>query len=160
MLFHTAGMRLFFLMLMIVVCDGDAFDDAMVSTTVLQHKHCCNKLSFVMTQESVFIISDPHHRNISRHAVMNLMLQQDIIPSQLRLLSDVGLLRMAQLAAVGGVSRWKRENGTRFFLNKDGVLLHAYSPGAVESDVMLCIICVLLTFIAMMSAKIKHADVF
>jgi hypothetical protein len=31
MLFHTAGMRLFFLMLMIVVCDGDAFDDAMVS---------------------------------------------------------------------------------------------------------------------------------
>jgi hypothetical protein len=38
MLFHTAGMRLFFLMLMIVVCDGDAFDDAMVSTTVLQHK--------------------------------------------------------------------------------------------------------------------------
>jgi hypothetical protein len=30
-LFHTAEMRLFFLMLMIVACDGDAFDDALVS---------------------------------------------------------------------------------------------------------------------------------
>jgi hypothetical protein len=108
-------------------------------------------------QESVFIISDPSHRNVSRHAVLNLMIQQDIVPSQLRLLNDVGLLRLAQLAAVGGVSRWKRENGTRIVLNNDGAMTHAYSPGAVESDVMLCIICVLLTFIAM---NIKRADVF
>ena len=108
-------------------------------------------------QESVFIMSDPSHRNVSRHAVLNLMIQQDIVPSQLRLLNDVGLLRLAQLAAVGGVSRWKRENGTRIVLNNDGAMTHAYSPGAVESDVMLCIICVLLTFIAM---NIKRADVF
>ena len=85
------------------------------------------------------------------------MIQQDIVPSQLRLLSDAGLLRLAQLAAVGGVSRWKRENGTRIVLNNDGAMTHVYSPGAVESDVMLCIICVLLTFIAM---NIKRADVF
>jgi hypothetical protein len=90
-------------------------------------------------------------RNASRHAVLNLMLRQDIppSPSQLRLLSDDALLRLAQLAAVGGVSRWKRENGTKILLDGDGVMMHAYSPGAVESDVMLCIICVLLTFIAM-----------
>ena len=90
------------------------------------------------------------------------MIQQDIVPSQLRLLSDTGLLRLAQLAAVGGVSRWKRENGTRIVLNNDGAMTHAYSPGAVESDVMLCIICVLLTFIqvAINAMNIKRADVF
>ena len=77
------------------------------------------------------------------------------MPSQLRELSDVALMRMAQLAAVGGVSRWKRggENGTQIVLNDDGAMLHVYSPGAVESDVMLCIICVLLTFIVMMKNK-------
>ncbi len=129
---------LFFILVLAPPCHGDAFDEAM---------------------ESVFILSDQTHRNVSRHAVLNLMLQQDIIPSQLRTLSDASLLRLAQLAAVGGVSRWKRggENGSRIFLNNDGAMLHAYSPGTVESDVMLCIICVLLTFIAM---NIKHADVF
>ena len=129
---------LFFILVLAPPCHGDDFDEAM---------------------ESVFIISDQTHRNVSRHAVLNLMMQQDIVPSQLRTLSDAGLLRLAQMAAVGGVSRWKRggKNGTKIFLSNDGAMLHAYSPGAVESDVMLCIICVLLTFIAM---NIKHADVF
>jgi hypothetical protein len=91
--------------------------------------------------DSVFFITSPRHRNVSKTAILSLMKLQNIATP-----SDYDACRVAQLAAVGGASRWKR-NGTRLVLDEGGALTHDYSPGAVESDVMLCIVCVLLTFI-------------
>ncbi len=97
----------------------------------------------------------------SRRALSNLMRRQ-AIPSaapDLRALPDAELVRMAQLAAVGGASRWKREENL-IVLAKDGQMMHPYSPGAVESDVMLCVICALLTVIAINHVVSKSPDSF
>lgn len=99
--------------------------------------------------DSVFLITSPAHRNASRVAIQALMRDQNLTG-----LCDNN--RVVQLAAVGGVSRWKR-NGSLFLLNGDGDLIHEYSPGAVESDVLMCIICALLTFIV---AKSKADGAF
>ena len=87
----------------------------------------------------------------SRRALSNLMRRQSISLDlqQLHALSDVELFRLALLAAVGGASRWKRDEASNLILlTKDGQMMHPHSPGAVESDVMLCVICALLTVIA------------
>jgi hypothetical protein len=96
----------------------------------------------------------------SRRALSNLMLRQSIpfTAAELRALTDTELLRIAQLAAVGGASRWKR-NDNLILLGKDGQMAHPYSPGAVESDVMLCVICALLTVIAINHVVSKPSDV-
>lgn len=87
----------------------------------------------------------------SRRELSNLMRRQSVSQrlTELRALSDTDLFRMAQLAAVGGASRWKRDDASNLILlTKDGQMIHPYSPGAVESDVMMCVICALLTVIA------------
>ena len=63
--------------------------------------------------------------------------------------SDAQLLRIALLAGVGCVSRWRRTPEGRLLLDEGGSLLHPYSPSAVESDVMLCIVCTLLAVVVM-----------
>ena len=76
----------------------------------------------------------------------------------LRALSDTDLFRLAQLAAVGGSSRWKRDDASNLILlTKEGQMTHPYSPGAVESDVMLCVICALLTVIAIHHVVLQPA---
>jgi hypothetical protein len=87
----------------------------------------------------------------ARRALSNMMRRQSIPQeiSDLRSLSDADLFRLAQLASIGGVSRWKRNTSNDLILLTDnGQMIHPYSPGAVESDVMLCVICALLTVIA------------
>ena len=86
------------------------------------------------------------------NSIRDLMKRQEIplATAELRMLNDVQLHKLAILASVAGISRWTRDkdNVTKFLIAENGHLLHPYSPGAVESDVMLCIICVLLTVIA------------
>lgn len=87
----------------------------------------------------------------SQRRVEGLMRRQGIPQdaAELRTLPDAQLLRLAQLAAVAGVSRWKRDDATNAILLTDGgEMMHPFSPGAVESDVMVCVICALLTVIA------------
>jgi len=85
-------------------------------------------------------------------SIRDLMTRQQIPHSlhELKMLNDVQLYKMAILASVARISRWTRDknNVAQFLITENGRLLHPYSPGAVESDVMLCIICVLLTVIA------------
>jgi hypothetical protein len=87
-----------------------------------------------------------------RRSIQDLMTRQHIPQkiADLRNLDDVALFQLAMLASVAGISRWGRDpyNTTLLKITDDGRLIHPYSPGAVESDVMLCIICALLTVIA------------
>ena len=122
---------------------------------------------FGAAMETVFALSSGtgpvSEHAASRRALSNLMLRQSIpsAAAELRALTDTELLRMAQLAAVGGASRWKRDEGNNLILlGKDGQMAHPYSPGAVESDVMLCVICALLTVIAINHVVSKPSDSF
>ena len=84
-------------------------------------------------------------------SVKDLMVRQGIpiVLAELRNLSDAELYSLAFLAAVGGISRWNRAEGSNLILlTEDGILTHPNSPGAVENDLMLCIVCALLTVIA------------
>lgn len=86
-------------------------------------------------------------------SVADLMIRQNIPlqPDALRGLNDSALLRLAMMASVAGISAWKRDvaTNTLFQLTEQGRLVHPYTPNAVETDVMLCIICVLLIIIAL-----------
>ena len=97
--------------------------------------------------------SNPVSNNeVCRRSVQDLMTRQNIPQTiaELRKLDDISLYKLAMLASVGGMSRWGRDSADSNLLTitEDGHLIHPYSPGAVESDVMLCIICALLTVIA------------
>ena len=97
--------------------------------------------------------SNPVSNNeICRRSIQDLMTRQNIPQTiaDLRKLDDVSLYKMAMLASVAGMSRWGRDasDGNLLTITEDGHLIHPYSPGAVESDVMLCVICALLTVIA------------
>ena len=85
-------------------------------------------------------------------SIMDLMIRQSIplSPLGLRALNDTELLQIAMTASVAGVSSWKRDtvSNTLFQLTDQGRLVSPYTPNAVESDVMLCIICALLIVIA------------
>jgi hypothetical protein len=85
-------------------------------------------------------------------SIFDLMVRQRIptTPSLLRALNDTELLRVAMIASVAGVSTWKRDvaTNTLFQLTDQGKLVQPYTPNAVESDVMLCVVCVLLIVIA------------
>ena len=86
-------------------------------------------------------------------SVWDLMVRQSIPVSAagLRDLNDTQLLRVAMMASVAGISTWRRdaETDTLFQLTEDGRLVHPYTPNAVETDVMLCVVCTLLVVIAM-----------
>ena len=84
-------------------------------------------------------------------ALKDLMVRQGIPIdlSELRKLDDAKLYSLALLAAIGGISRWNRaDDSNLILLTEDGILTHPNSPGAVENDLMLCIVCALLTVIA------------
>jgi hypothetical protein len=85
-------------------------------------------------------------------SIMDLMIRQSIplSPLALRALNDTELLQIAMTASVAGISSWKRDStsNTLFQLTEQGRLVSPYTPNAVESDVMLCIICALLIVIA------------
>jgi hypothetical protein len=85
-------------------------------------------------------------------SIANLMVSQNI-PSTaagLRALNDTEILQIAMLASVASISMWKRDapNNALFQLTEQGRLVSPHTPNAVESDVMLCIICALLIVIA------------
>lgn len=86
-------------------------------------------------------------------SVWDLMTRQRIPTSAaaLRALNDTEILRVAMIASVAGISTWKRDasTDTLFQLTDQGRLVHPYTPNAVESDVMLCVVCALLVVIAM-----------
>jgi hypothetical protein len=70
--------------------------------------------------------------------------------ADLRTLSDVELYRLGIMAAVGGLGQWRRHETTGVLLVDDqGALLRALIPDAVESDVLMCLICALLAVVAM-----------
>ena len=104
--------------------------------------------------ESVFALQSgvtPVSGHVAARRALSSLMRRQSIPQklqELRALGDADLCRLAQLAAVGGVSRWKRTNDELILLTENGQMIHPYSPGAVESDVMLCVICALLTVIA------------
>lgn len=89
---------------------------------------------------------------LCRKRVLSLMVRQRI-PAQiqtLRALSDAELYRLAVLAAIAGLGQWKRDvarNGT-LLIDDRGRLIRELVPDTVQSDVMLCIVCALLTMIA------------
>ena len=106
--------------------------------------------------DGVFVLSNKA-ASVSGHmacnkAVADLMRRQSIplAPSSLRALNDSSILRIAMMASVASISSWKRDASTNtlFQLSETGRLVHPYTPNAVETDVMLCIICVLLLVIA------------
>lgn len=85
-------------------------------------------------------------------SIQALMRRQGIptAAASLRLLSDTELLQLGMLAAVGGISRWERTkpaqaSAARLVLDDKGSLVHALSPGAMQNDVMLCVIVSLLS---------------
>ena len=85
-------------------------------------------------------------------SIANLMVRQNI-PSTaagLRALNDTEILQVAMLASVASISTWKRDapNNALFQLTEQGRLVSPYTPNAIESDVMLCVICTLLIVIA------------
>jgi len=113
-----------------------------------------NGFAFSQAINSAFALESrsrrPADKQVCRKSLLDLMARQGI-PTQiasLRALSDSDLYRLALLAAVGGMSRWKRDDDNNLLFTEDGHLIHQFSPGAVESDVMLCLICALLTVIA------------
>jgi hypothetical protein len=68
----------------------------------------------------------------------------------LRALSDMELYRLGILAAISGLGQWRRHETTDAMLIDDqGVLVRSLVPDTVESDVLMCLICALLTVIAM-----------
>ena len=69
--------------------------------------------------------------------------------AQLRNSSDAALLKMAMLAAVGSMSTWQRGSDGRIVLDESGSMMQENHFTAVESDVMLCIVCTLLAIIVM-----------
>ena len=87
--------------------------------------------------------------------VLSLMRRQGIATTSasLRELNDTELLQLGMLAAVGGISRWERTKppqssgaeATRLVLDDNGSLVHVLSPGAMQNDVMLCVIVSLLS---------------
>jgi hypothetical protein len=82
---------------------------------------------------------------------MDLMRRQHIPVriDALRTLSDTDLYRLGILAAIGGLGQWKRHESTdALLIDEQGVLIRALVPDTVESDVLLCLICALLTIIA------------
>ena len=92
----------------------------------------------------------------SQHAAaaraLAALLERHEIPASaaaLRNLTDVQLTQVGLLAAIGKLSSWQRDSAGRLLLDQQGGLLHQYSPAAVESDVMLCLVCTLLAVIVM-----------
>jgi len=86
-----------------------------------------------------------------RRRMLDLMRRQRIPATAdgLRALADADLVRVGLLAAMGGLGQWVRDPSTDSFLvDDDGRLVRALVPTTVENDVMLCIICALLTVIA------------
>ena len=83
--------------------------------------------------------------------MLDLMRRQRIptSPEKLRALSDTELMRIGILAAMSGIGQWVRDAGTdAVVVDDDGRIVRALVPTAVENDAMLCIICALLTVIA------------
>lgn len=106
--------------------------------------------------DAVFVLASKA-RSVSgnmacRQSILDLMVRQTIPTNAeaIRTLSNTQLLSLAMLASVGGISTWKRDasDDYLFQLTDEGRLIHPYSPNAVETDVMLCIICALLIVIA------------
>ena len=102
---------------------------------------------FAMQSQS----ASPEHVALCRRRVLTLMQRQQIPASlpALRELPDADLYRLAIMAALAGLGPWTRDATTDGLVIDDrGAIIPALMPSAVESDVMLCIICALLTVIA------------
>jgi len=84
-----------------------------------------------------------------RQAVGRLMAAQNISdkPAALRGASDAELVRMAMLAAVAGISEWKRSPEGRILISEQGALQPLHHVDAIHIDVLLGIICTLLAVI-------------
>ena len=79
-------------------------------------------------------------------------------PDKLRAMSDTDLMRVGILAAMGGLGQWVRDASTdAVMVDDDGRMVRALVPTAVENDVMLCIICALLTVIAVFHVLLPSA---
>ena len=112
--------------------------------------------------DSLFILqsgSSPVSANVDcTRSILDLMVRQNIPTTveSLRMLNDTALLRLGMLSAVAGISTWKRDvsTGTLFQLTTDGHLINPYTPNAIETDVMLSVVCALLVVIAISHARV------
>ena len=92
---------------------------------------------------------------LCRKRTMDLMRRQriPIHADAMRRLSDEQLNRIGILAAVAGLGQWKRDEATdKMLIDDHGMLVRAFVPSMVESDVLLCLICALMSVIA-----VRHA---
>ena len=113
--------------------------------------------SFNTAVDSLFILesrSFPVSGQLVCIKALRALLLRQGIPIRLDLLrqmKDVELYQLALLAALGGASKWNRDSGTNLVVISDdnGALSYPNTPKAVEGDLMLCVVCALLTVIAM-----------
>ena len=86
--------------------------------------------------------------------IYNLMKRGGIPTSadELQPLTPKDLLRLGMLAAVANISPWQRPttNSTVIYLTEDGIALLQNTVSTIESNIMLCVVCSLLTVIASM----------
>ena len=104
---------------------------------------------FILNSKSSFVSANSQ----CSQSVLDLMVRQNIptTAAAIRNLNESQVLRLAMLASVAGISTWKRDAATDsfFLLTDQGRLVHPYTPNAVETDVMLSVVCILLVVIAM-----------
>ncbi len=94
----------------------------------------------------------PSNNTLCAQNIRELMIRNGIAPSADSLranLTDAQLMRLGILASIALISPWNQDAEGRFFITDRGILVEDYHPSSSESDIMLCIVCVLLAIIVL-----------
>jgi hypothetical protein len=96
--------------------------------------------------------SSPSNNSFCIQNMKELMIRNSIIPSASYLrnnLTDAQLLRLGILASIALISPWDQDPNGKFFISDRGILVEDYHPSSSESDIMLCVVCTLLSIIVL-----------
>jgi hypothetical protein len=96
--------------------------------------------------------ANPSNNTLCTHNIRELMIRNGIVPSASSLrnnLTDAQLMRLGILASIALISPWNQDAQGKFFITDRGILVEDYHPSSSESDIMLCIVCVLLSIIVL-----------
>jgi hypothetical protein len=96
--------------------------------------------------------SGPSNNSYCLQNVRELMIRNSIPPSAAYLrnnLTDAQLLRLGILASIALISPWDQDPNGKFFISDRGILIEDYHPSSSESDIMLCVVCTLLSIIVL-----------
>ena len=116
-----------------------------------------NPVAFAAAMNRVFVLrsgAGPAAEFAPCHKRMTDLMRRQRLPVRARdlraVLTDDELFRIVLLAAIASMGQqWARDGSTDAFLvDERGALVRASIPTAVENDVMLCLVCALLTVIA------------